>query len=62
VARPKILAVEGFSNALRKNNAYLEGKIAISKRKKNRLPQLFSEVETAKSQTVFVKSGVFLKA
>lgn len=32
VARPEILAGEGFSNALRKNNAYFEGKIAISKR------------------------------
>ena len=40
VARPGILAGEGFSNALRKNNAYFEGKIAISKRKKNRSPQL----------------------
>ena len=62
VARPGILAGKSFSNALRKNNAYFEGKIAISKRKKNRSPQLFSEDETAKFRTTFVKSSAFLKA
>ena len=59
VARPGILAGKSFSNALRKNNAYFEGKIAISKRKKNRSPQLFSEDETAKFRINFTKWTYF---